>query len=518
MPIVIPIPGLSPSDPVPGNYLVVKFAQGVAGAGTTDYSAVLIGNALSGSLASVTAGQRVYSAVSDDQLVTEADAISLFGSGSELHLMFREFRKRNVNSSLYAIAVDEGVSAVAATGTITLTGTATTPATARAFICDTLVEVGISIGDTATIVALAMRDAINSQTFLPVTASVASGVLTLLSKNRGPRGNELRFSAKMFPSTGTGLAITPGIRTTLSGGSVADDNTTALVTLSTSRYYYYISAANDSANLGRVSSQITSMGVATVGLRQRAVTGWSGSSVSAAQAVAVAQNNPRVEIVFQQESDLGQARLAAAACSVYTLQEQALGADYSMNFNGFGKDATTGAIWQIPGALSGVKMARTQIVSALNNGITPIATTTVGSTYLVRRITTYSLNGASPDYRVRDACKVTVADRFGDDLISQFDTRFPGKNVGNDPLPGQPIPASNVVTPRMVKSCINDLVNEYGGVGGGPALLEGIDVTKASTQVVREASAPTRISCRIPIKVSDILCQVATELNEVSVG
>ena len=93
MPGAISITGLSADDPVPGSYLQIDFAQGEAAGSGGPIEVLLMGNLLS--TGSATVDTIVYGPDSIVQLVTEQDAIDLFGTGSELHRMFRRFVRVN---------------------------------------------------------------------------------------------------------------------------------------------------------------------------------------------------------------------------------------------------------------------------------------------------------------------------------------------------------------------------------------------------------------------------------------
>lgn len=512
----IPIVGLSSNDPVPGHYVSVQFAQGLASSGGTDYAAILIGNCMSGSVVSSsmgTASSAVYGSATPDILDSEQDAINLFGEGSELHCMFRKFRAVNTSTSLFAVAVPESTGAKA-TGAITFALTGTAPGTARCWVNGEQIDAGILSGDLGSATATAMATSINAISHLPVTAAASGDVLTLTAKQKGLRGNYIPFQAKIFPQVGVGTTVTPGTRTLMSAGTVSDSNVLSLAAIASSRYYYYVSAAEDQTQLVAAAAQMDAGAAPTVGLRQRSIGGANGSSPSAVQTIAIAMNDARCEIAHQLNSDWTPAQLAANCAAVYSLMEQSLGAQSSLNFNSFGQDAASSVFWRVPATLSGDKFSRAQLKSHLNNGVTPITQGSNGKSYLVRRVTTRSLNGANSDYRVRDACKVTVADKFADDLQAQAAARFAGKVIGDDVAKGQKASGNNVVTPQLFRSMVLDLVNTY----DDQDLIQDAATTKAGIVVVREPNATTRLSCRVPLKVVDILNSTGTEVDEVSQG
>ncbi len=173
----ISLTGLASNDPVPGEYAEIAFAQGEASLGTATYSSILIGGKLS--TGSATADTVVYGPDTAVSMTSETDAIALFGAGSELHRMVRRFLAVNTTTPLYAIAVSDGYAAVQATGTVTISGTATSGGAIRVFVADEFVDVGFVTGDTASDIAADLEVAINAKLHWPCTADAFSGTVTL---------------------------------------------------------------------------------------------------------------------------------------------------------------------------------------------------------------------------------------------------------------------------------------------------------------------------------------------------
>jgi phage tail sheath gpL-like len=494
----ISLTGLASNDPVPGEYAEIAFAQGEASLGTATYATLLIGGKLS--TASATTDTVVYGPDTAVSMTSESDAISLFGAGSELHRMVRRFLAVNTTSPLYAIAVADGYGAVQATGTVTVTGTATSGGSIRVFVADEFVDVGFVTGDTPTDIAADLEIAVNSKTHWPCTADANAGVLTLTAKQPGERGNFTRYFAQVLPTT-AGVSATPVASSAMTGGSVADSNATALATISPERYYYIVSAAQDSTQLSALLSQVNTQALPVTGIRQRV---FGGSVDTLANTITVVNNlnGARAEMIWLYQSDVVPGELAANNAAVYALEEAP--AVPRCNFDSYGDDARTASNWKIKAPLSGAKPTRSQIFAALNAGVTPIGVRK-NSTYLVSRITTRYLNGATVDYRIRDAHKVTVCDRYVDDLIAKAAASLRGKTIANDPVRNEPTPGPSVVTPRVVKALIDRLSQDY----AENDLLQNVTEVKANTQVIREAAPTTRMSARIPLQPIDVLHQVA---------
>jgi len=501
----IPLTGLAANDPIPGEYAEISFAQGAASSGTNTYPVLLIGNKTSAG--SATADTVIYGPDTPVSFTSETDAIALAGTGSELHKMIRRFLAVNTTSPLYFIAVSEGGSNTIATGTITVATNATSGGVLRIYVGDEFVDTGIVSGDTPTTIATNAIAQVNAKTHWAATATNSAGVITLTSRQGGLRGNFIRYFAQILPS-GIGTTVTPVASTVFTGGGVSDSNVTALATILAKRFYYIVSAAQDGTQVGALLSQVNTQALPVNGIRQRVFAG-SLDTVSNGNTVAIALNGARAEVIWQVQSDWSPGEIAANAAAVYSLEEAPL--IPRLNFSSYGNDSDTSTHWKVKAPLSGAAPTRSQILSALNNGLTPIAVNTNGSTYLVKRITTRSLSGSVVDYRIRDAHKVTVCDRFTDDLVTKVSLTLRGKLIGNDPVGNAPVPGPNVVTPRVLKTSINRLVRDY----GEDDLLQNVATIILQTQAIRETSPSTRLSARIPLQPIDILDQIALKVDQV---
>jgi phage tail sheath gpL-like len=233
-------------------------------------------------------------------------------------------------------------------------------------------------------------------------------------------------------------------------------------------------------------------------------------TVSNAITISTALNGARHELVWLAQSDMTPGELAANNAAVYMLEEAP--EVPLMNFSSYGEDAKTSGNWKVKAPLSGAAPTRAQLVSALNAGLTPIGVRSTGRTYLVKRITTRFLNGASLDYRIRDAHKVTVSDRYADALIARSGAQFHGKQIADDPKKNEPEPNPQTVTPRVVKAMVNRTTRNFGEDG----MLQRVGEIIAGTVVVRETSPASRMSVQVPLQPSDILDQLAFQVNQVA--
>lgn len=508
MPGSIVLTGLAANDPVPGAYLEINFAQGDAAGDSSPLEILLIGNKTSGS---GTVNTVVYGPDTVVPLQTEADAISLFGPGSELHRMFRRVTKVNGgDTTVRAVIVTESAGAKAA-ATCVIATAATGNGNVRVYVGDEFVDTAVVSGDAVDTIGANIATNINAMTHWPVTASYdgPSDTLTITAKQNGPRGNWIRV--QMLITSGIGTTL--GSLTTdsfLSGGATADSNATALTTILPQKYYYIVSAAEDATQLGALVTQVNLQAAPTTGIRQRVFAG-SVDTLANATTIATGRNAARADIIWHEKSPYTPAELAAHVAGMVAKFE--VKPNPRTNWCNFGQDAATQAYWFIPASrLASAWPTRTSIKSALNNGLSPVATLPNGTTYLVNLITTRSLNGSTNDYRIRSHHKVTICDFFGDDLLAKTVLQFSGKRIANDPPQGARPPGPLVVTPTIFRMAINRLIDDY----DNNDLLQDVPLIKAGLVVQRESSPATRMSARIPLRPIDNAEQFALALDQVA--
>jgi phage tail sheath gpL-like len=525
--------GLAASYPLPGVFLQLDFAQGPVGGSGSQRAAVLIGNKTASG--SATVETVIYGPDTQTPCQTENDVINLFGAGSQLHRAYLRWTAVNKVTSLYFVAIAASAGAAATLGE-TIATTATANGNHRTWCVDQFVDTAINNGDTATTIAANIVLSVNSQTRWPVTANNAAGVITYTAKNTGPEGNWIRMQALITSSGTIGTTTTLTANTFLSGGATADINTNALATILPAKYYTIVSCDSDSTNLGRIVTQVTNNAQPTTGIRQYGI-GGSMDTLANTITVATALNSPRAELVWGNCTDLTPLDLAANAAALYALLE--IGAQYGVarkNFSLFPATSTDSNVWlptiaggtNLPGAggRGGLAVAPTnaQLVSALNNGITPITQFTSGQAQLVKRCTTKSLTGANQDYRIRDAHKRVVCDYWADDAVAITQLSFGGKDLLPDPLPGAPPLPSTATSPGAWGGALKGLTLNYGNAGqwGYPPNvpvvvgLSPADVINANAKVQQENNPNTRMSALFqlsPVPLADQFAVLAQQVG-----
>jgi phage tail sheath gpL-like len=511
--------GLNSAFPNPGTYIEIDFAQGPVSGSSTVRTCLVMGNKTSAG--SATVETQIYGPDTQTPCATENDVITLFGTGSQLHRAFLAFTKVNTTTALYFIAVAESAGAQASL-TITIANAATSNGNFRFWCGAEFIDTTITSGDAATAIATNVSNSINSQTRWAVTAAPSGATVVVTAKNHGPEGNWIRVQSLITPGAGT-IATTTSLtaNTYLSGGVTADSVTNALATIKPYRYYYTVVCDSDSANVGAVVTQVTSVAQPTTGIRQRVVSGFVDTLANGiTQATGI--NNPRSEIEWGPALDYTPIELAANQAALFALLEA--GAAVGVNRKNFslfptpqGNDTS---LWFLKSGRGGAAVSPTQaqITSALSNGLSPFVNTTAGPAQYIKRCTTRSLNGSTSDYRIRDAHKVTICDYWGDDAVAITQLNFGGKDLLADVQAGQPPPPPIATTPSLWGNELKALVTRYDQAGQWASTVPGVrggDTINANAIVQQETSPPTRLSALFgltPVNIADQFAILAQQV------
>lgn len=521
MPAGIILIGLGANYPNPGVYPEIDFAQGPSGPAPGPRNILVLGNKTASGTA--TAETVVYGPDTQTPCQTENDVISLFGAGSHHHRALLRIAKvmgTKAPIGIYYLAVAASAGA-AATSTITVTGAATTNGNVRVWVVDDFVDTPVNNGDAQNTIATNIAASINTKTRWPVTAAAATNVVTITAKIAGLEGNWIKTQALITPSNIT-TTVSGTTNSFMAGGTTADNVSNALATILPSRYYYILCHDSDATNSGKVLTQVNNQALPTTNLRQRVFYG-SADTLANQITLATGNNAPRGEQESAVGSDLTPLEIAANNMAIYALLENSGGRPGPSinNYSSFPNQAQFQSLWTIPGTRSGPAGGWTnvQIQSALNNGITPLMYLGVGggTTQLVKRVTTRSLNGATQDYRIRDAHKVTICDFFTDDAVALLTLQFGGKDLLNDPVQGQApqlsgSPVPQATTARLIGDALKGLVDVYANAGQ----LQNASVIKQSMISQRELSPTTRVSQLVPLQPVDILDQIALLVQQVA--
>lgn len=483
---------LAQADKVPGAYLRVSLGVGPRSSGSGPRELVLFGN-------KVAAGTMALETETD--CYSEDEARTLAGAGSELFTMVRAALDAYAGATLKLIAVTESAGA-AATGTIVVTGPSTSAGTIGVSVLGEEVEVAIATGATATQIGDAIAAAITNKPDWPVTAVNAAGTVTVTAKNKGPRGNFLAVRARLI--AGTGITVTQPAGGYLAGGTTSDDPQTALDAVAAVRRRYLVAPYSDATPLGKFKAHVDAEDEPEVGHRKQLVFG-SLDTLGNATTLATGLNFARAQCAWMEKSDQTPGMLAAALAARRAARESA---NVAYNLDG----EVIGGLK--PHANKADVPIHSELVAALNNGLTPLSSTKSGEVVIVRSVTTKSQDAsARPDYRVLDTTKVSVADEIADRFELAFADRFAGFNASDDPPDGD-APPPEVVTPALCADLAFELLTAAERLD---RLLQLGSVERRKAEIMFELSttSPGRFNGVLPIDVIEGAHQFAIDVRQV---
>lgn len=434
--MTISVIGFSTTMKVPGFFADTIYNAGPISIGDIPLICLLVGNQLSAGTA--TPNQDI------NNIFSTADADTYYGAGSELAVMcYSALQIPGVK--IKAAACSEGGGAVAATATITITGSWTTGGTITYRVDGVAVYVTVLATDTISSLADSIVAAIAAQSHLSVTAVKGAGaafVVTLTRKSKGPRGNQGTLAQDItgnpvgcVSTIAGGSALTGGI-VPFTGGTTADNLTTLLGILGSDQYDRIAFAENDATNAAKIKTFLNTQAGSLIGYLMHAVVAVNSTLSAATSLAQTTLNAERVEVLWYLNSETIPSAISAVFTAYRTSIEQT---DPDAAYDGY----------ELPGVLPQQFQAdwpiTNTLISALDNSVTPIATNRTGSAYIVRAITSHSLDASgNPDYRTLDVSQAVVPDYVRNTLRLYWLTSFKIQNpkVGPDPAAtARPAPA-----------------------------------------------------------------------------
>jgi len=483
---------LAATNKVPGVFLRVSLGVGVRSSGASPRHLVVFGNKTS---------TGTMDLIKEYDCLSEDDARELAGAGSELFWNVKAAIDAYPGVLLKIIAVAESTG-TAATGTLVVGGAATSAGTIGVSVLGEEVEVPFANGDVPTAVGAALVAAINAKPDWPLTAANAAGTVTVTARHKGPRGNFVSVRARLL--AGSGVTITPPASGSLTAGATSDDPQAALDVIAAVRRTYLVSPYVDATQLAKFKAHVDAEDEPEVGHRKQLVFG-SIDTLANTTTLTTGLNLARAQCAWQEKADATPGMLAAALAARRAAREAA---DAGYNFDGE----------IIPGLRPHYNSAdiptNSELISALNNGITPLSSTPSGEVFVVRSITTKSQDAtAKPDYRVLDTAKVTVSDEIADRYELAYADRWKGFKASDDPPEGEVAPV-NVVTPAMCNDLAYEILITAEESDG---LLQSGSVERRKGEIFHALSttSPGRFDGTVPLDVIEGAHQFATDIRQI---
>lgn len=518
---VISIPGWSSTDKVPGVGGETIFGAGAVSAASIPLTLLVVGTKLTAG--SMVPNQDVLPVLSAD------DADAKAGAGSEGALMLYAAIAANPDATIYYAPPAEAGGASAATQAITLGGTWTGSGSWGYRFNGTTYTGGVASTDTTTTIAAAIAAAINANVRGPFTATSATNQVILTVKSKGARGNlYVSFqdtsqlpsgmtsvisgvtwtatqtwvttppssyvvptvangfyykctvagtggsSQPTWPTT-VGTTVTDGTATftcwgqvltggltTFGGGAGTEVNTTLLTVLAPTEYSRIANAESDATNLAAWKAQLDAQAGPTTNILEHLVTSTNGTLTAAEALAQTTLNDARFQILNQLNGETHPAIVAATFASIRC------GAEQEDPDAAYDDQILTGVA---PQAQKLDWPTHTVQEAALNNGVTPIYTSSDGFAKISRSIQTHCLTGSTPDYRVLDTGDSIVPDYIRRDISLYYLTVFKPANprVQDNPPPNAKQPAAGIMTPDTWNTQVTAHLRSYERGDGFPA-------------------------------------------------
>lgn len=194
---------------------------------------------------------------------TTRDAEGLGATGSMLHRMARRYLENSTSIEVWTIAMRDATAGVAATGAITIGGTATQAGTHSLYIGGRRYRVadlgGGSGGSTNASLASALVTAIQADPQRLVDAAVdgtTASKVNLTARHKGECGGDIDIRTNYYfgelTPAGRTVAITP-----MAGGSGNPDVAPALVAMADTAFTDIVCPWTDGANLAQLGAELT---------------------------------------------------------------------------------------------------------------------------------------------------------------------------------------------------------------------------------------------------------------------
>lgn len=434
-------------------------------------------------------GQRLSTGTVDELVPTlvtsKEDAITFFGRGSNLANMFSTLFDNNSFTEKWCVALDDDAVGVQATGTLTVTASSTIAGTISLYVAGVLVQIVVATGDAQNAIATAIRDAINANLDLPVTATVSTNVVTVTARHKGTIGNQIdlrlnyrgALNGEVMPS-GVSIAIVD-----MASGATDPDIDDAIAVLPDEIYGYWLEPWTGSANLNALDTELNRRWGPTVQLEGHVFTAAAGS-VGTLSTLGNSRNNQHMTIYDAASNSPTPAYLWASAL----VGQVAFAAtnDPARPFN---------TLPQVGILAEPAEDRRTfsERNTLLYDGIATHKVTQSGEVQIERVITTYQKNSADvADSSYLDANTLFTLSYLRQSLRVLFTSKFPRHKLADDGTrfgAGQPI-----MTPKIAKSEIVALAGMWEENG----LIEDIEAFKTNLIVERDTTDPTRLNAVIP--------------------
>lgn len=452
----------------PGTY--IEFNNELAGATGLMRKILVIGQRL---------GTGSVAAAVPTRVTNERQAVEFFGRGSMLALMLAASLTANSTTETWAVALDDNVAGVAATGTLTINSTATAAGTLNVYIGGKRVQIAVATADAVADIASALATKINAMPDLPVTATAAAAVVTLTARNKGEAANAIDirtnyYQGEVYP---TGLALTI---VGMAGGTGNPDISTVIDALGDEWYSWFATPYTDLANMLLLETELNERWGPMRQIDGRAFTALAGTHATVGT-YGDARNNPHVSVMGINTSPTPPYIWSAVITAV---------AAFNLDID----PARPLQTLVLPGILAPANeevWTRAERNLHLFDGISSYTVDRDGTVRIERLISTYQTNSAGmDDASYLDICTPETLSRIRYAQRVMISQKFPRHKLADDGTnygTGQAI-----ATPKIVRGELLALYRELETQGW----VEGYDEYDTNLIVERDANDRNRLNWR----------------------
>lgn len=475
---------------IPPNILIplfyADFDNSQAGVNQDNQVAILIGQ-------TITASPEVPTFAPDGDW-----AAATFGARSMLAAMVAAYRVVDPFGTLYVLPLADAGGSVAATGSLSFTGSPTVASTLALYIAGTAIPVALAAGLTAAQVATAVQAAIAASLSLPVTATI-DGVhnyqVDLVAANKGIAGNSIDvrlnyYGVKNGEVTPAGLTVAI---TAMSGGTT-DPDCSGLDAILGSTEYDFVALGGYSV-AGSLNNIQTLMAGRWSWTRQDYGHVWTArmdADATGAGNLSFGQsrNDPHVTCVGYEPSPTPPWVVAPAYMAAFAISSKADPA----------RPTQTLAVAGVLAPPASGRYSKSTKQTLLGAGIALMSYNVDGTAAILRSVTTYQQNAfGQPDQSYLDAETLFTLMAITRFLKNRITQKYPRAKLAQDGtnfgFTGNALSSTaDIVTPNVVRA---ELIAAYGELEDQGLVQDTTDFA-ANLVVQVNAETPTRLDVLFP--------------------
>jgi phage tail sheath gpL-like len=184
-----------------------------------------------------------------------AAAEEYFGVGSQIAEMCKAFKLSNPYTELWAIALEDDGAGVAATGTVTITGTASEDGILDIYIGGHHLSVPVADEDTETEVGDALDAASDADDSIPAFGVNVAGVVTFTSRWLGVNANDIDIRENYQQTQKTPAGLTVAI-VGMASGANDPDYSAAIAVIGGEWFNTFMIGTNDATELALFEAEL----------------------------------------------------------------------------------------------------------------------------------------------------------------------------------------------------------------------------------------------------------------------